>query len=305
MQQVTIPQTSLHSSRLIYGCMRLIGDGSSEARQQGKLAIRAALEAGYNHFDHADIYGGGQSEQLFGELLNDTPSLREQIILTSKAGIRVEGTPKAASPKRYDFSKSYLLESVEGSLKRLSTDYLDLFLLHRPDYLFDPEEVSATFNELKSSGKVKHFGVSNFSPSQVRLLQSALDMPLMVNQVEINLHNISSLENGTLDQCQELDILPMAWCPIAGVAYPAWGNTFSGEQQKRLLQEVERQAQSYQCEPWIIALAWLLKHPANICPIIGSTQASRIEMAKQALSLAYSREDWYRLLEARNGQCVP
>lgn len=293
----TLPSSSLSSSRLIYGCMRIAGDNSAQDRAKGKQAIQTALEAGYNHFDHADIYGGGECESLFGELLNESPSLRDNIILTSKAGIRQE-------PQRYDFSNDYLLSSVDGSLQRLNTDYLDLFLLHRPDYLFNAADVAETFNQLKASGKVKHFGISNFTPSQVSLLQSALDEPLLVNQIEINIHNISSLTDGTLDQCQQLDITPIAWCPLGGVAYPAWGNTFSTTDEQRIEAELARQAQKYNCLPWQLILAWIVKHPANICPIIGSTTPERIVAAKKALSLDYSHEDWYRLLEARNGHSL-
>lgn len=295
MKQIKLAQH--YSSRLIYGCMRIAGDNSSQDKVKGKLAIQAALEAGYNHFDHADIYGDGECESLFGELLNESPNLRDDIIITSKASIRRD-------PKRYDFSPDYLINSVENSLKRLNTDYLDLFLLHRPDYLFNAQDVAETFMELKSSGKVKHFGVSNFSPSQVSLLQSALNEPLLVNQIEINIHNINSFSDGTLDQCQQLGITPIAWCPLGGVVYPAWGNTFSSTDEQRIETELDQQAQKYSCQPWQLILAWLLKHPSNICPIVGSTTPERIVAAKAALTLDYSHEDWYRLLEARNGKPV-
>jgi predicted oxidoreductase len=302
MKNITYKHTNLNSSRLIYGCMRIAGDNSAQDTAKGKLAIRAALDAGYTHFDHADIYGDGHCESLFGELLTElkkeTPTLREQLIITSKAGIR-------ADPKRYDFSAEYLISSVENSLKRLNTDYLDLFLLHRPDYLFNAEDVAQTFMKLKASGKVNHFGVSNFSPSQVSLLQSALDEPLVVNQIEINIHNINSLTDGTLDQCQQLGITPIAWCPLGGVAYPAWGNTFSNADEQRIEIELAEQAEKYNCLPWQLILAWLLKHPANISPIIGSTTPERIIAAKQALTIEYSHADWYRLLEARNGYEQP
>ena len=287
-----------NSFRFIYGCMRIAGDNSPQDRAKGKLAIQTALESGYNHFDHADIYGDGECESLFGEVLKESPSIRDNLIITSKAGIR-------KAPQRYDFSKQYLIDSVEGSLKRLNTDYLDLFLLHRPDYLFNAQDVADTFAQLKNSGKVKHFGVSNFSPSQVALLQSKLAEPLQVNQIEINIHNINSLNDGTLNQCQHLGITPIAWCPLGGVAYPAWGNTFSPADEKRITVELSRQAQKYNCQPWIVILAWLLKHPATICPIIGSTTPERIKAANMALDINYSHEDWYHLLEARNGQPLP
>jgi predicted oxidoreductase len=306
MNKITIGKSRLESSRFIYGCMRIVGDNRVNDRDKGKRAIQAALENGYNHFDHADIYGGGECESLFGELLAEKPSLREQIILTSKAGIRPENKViDTYAPKRYDFSQRYLMHSVEGSLQRLNTDYLDMFLLHRPDYLFDVEEVADTFALLKASGKVRHFGVSNFKPSQFDLLQSKTAMPLLVNQVEINIHNIDTLLDGTLDQCQQHNITPIAWCPLGAVAYSAWGNTFTPEDESRIAQELAQQSEKHNCSPWQIALAWLLKHPANICPIIGSTTPDRIIAAKQALTLDYSREDWYRLLEARNGQPVP
>jgi predicted oxidoreductase len=302
MKNITYKHNDLNSSRLIYGCMRIAGDNSVQDKTKGKLAIRAALDAGYTHCDHADIYGDGHCESLFGELLTElkkeTPTLRDQLIITSKAGIR-------ADPKRYDFSAEYLISSVDNSLKRLNTDYLDLFLLHRPDYLFNAEDVAQTFMKLKASGKVNHFGVSNFSPSQVSLLQSALDEPLVVNQIEMNIHNINSLTDGTLDQCQQLGITPIAWCPLGGVAYPAWGNTFSNADEQRIEIELAEQAKKYNCLPWQLILAWLLKHPANISPIIGSTTPERIVAAKQALTIEYSHADWYRLLEARNGYEQP
>ncbi|TKB46268.1 aldo/keto reductase [Thalassotalea mangrovi] len=305
MQTLTIPQLPLHSSRLIYGCMRISGNNSAEDRAKGKRAIEAAIDEGYNHFDHADIYGGGACESVFGEVIKAQPYLRDKLLITSKAGIRFADTPVQGEVGRYDFSHDYLIQQVEGSLTRLNIDALDMFLLHRPDYLFNAEQVAHTLNELKQQGKVKHFGVSNFSPSQLELLQSKMDEPLLVNQVEINIHNISAFSDGTLDQCQQYGITPMAWCPIATVAYEAWGNTFSDADIARINQEYQRQADFYGCEKWVIALAWLLIHPANICPIIGSTTPARIAMAKQALELNYRREDWYRLLQARNGQPVP
>ncbi len=305
MKSIELKPSELISSRLIYGCMRITGNNSADDRAKGKLAIRAAIDGGYTHFDHADIYGGGHCETLFAEVLNESPELREQLLITSKAGIRPANSDNPHAPTRYDFSEGYLLNSVDGILKRLNIDYLDMFLLHRPDYLFDPHEVAETFALLKASGKVKHFGVSNFKPSQVSLLQSVLSMPLLVNQVEINIHNIDTLLDGTLDQCQELGITPIAWCPLGGVAYSAWGNTFSAQDEQRIETELAQQAEQYQCAPWQVILAWLLKHPAGICPIIGSTTPERIIASKKALELNYSREDWYRLLEARNGVSVP
>ena len=305
MQTVGLGKSELKSSRLVYGCMRITGDRTPEGRQKGLHALEAAVESGYKHFDHADIYDGGECESLFGEFLQASPGLRRELIITSKCGIRFAGQPEPDDPQRYDFSYQYIVNSVEGSLDRLGVDYLDLLLLHRPDYLFNAAEVATALESLMENGMVRHCGVSNFSPSQVRLLQSQCRAPLLVNQVEINIHNIDALLDGTLDQCQQKRITPMAWCPLGGVVYPAWGNTFTDEDEARIRAEFERQSKRYETEPWLIMLAWLLEHPAGIVPIIGSTTASRIAAAVQALAIDYSREDWYRLLEARNGAPVP
>lgn len=305
METIKLGKSNILSSRIVYGCMRIIGNNSSDSRKNGKDAVRTAIEEGYTHFDHGDIYGGGKCEELFSEVLRETPEIRDAIIITSKCGIRSKSDPNRHDPVRYDFSKEYIIKSVEGSLTRLKVDFLDMLLLHRPDYLLNAEEVSGAFEELQYSGKVLNFGVSNFRPSQVSLLQSYCPLPLLVNQVEINIHNINALSDGTLDQCQELKITPQAWCPLGGVVYPAWGNTFSPEEEVRIESEFNLQAKKYNTENWIIMLAWLLKHPSMIIPIIGSTTTSRIKAAKQALDIDYSREDWYRLLEARNGHPVP
>lgn len=285
--------SSIQPSRLAYGCMRI-----AEDRERGKRAVRAAIDAGYTLFDHADIYGDGQSEYIFGAVLRESPGLREKILIQGKCGVRWD-------PSHYDNSREHILKSTEDSLARLGIDQLDMLLVHRPDYLMDAREVSEAFAALKAAGKVVNFGVSNFSVSQFDLLQSALPDPMQVNQVEINLHNIEALENGVLDQCQRLGITPQAWCPLAVVAYPAWGNTFSEDDEVRIRNELERQSQIYGVEPWIVALAWLLRHPARISPIIGSTTPARILAANTALDIDYSRKDWYRLLEARNNQRLP
>lgn len=301
MKTTVLGNSSLVSSRLVYGCMRVSGDNSPADRESGKRALRAAIEAGYTHFDHADVYGNGASETLFSEVLSEIPRLREKLLITGKCGIRVAGDPDVGAPKRYDFSRDYLLRSVEAILKRLGVEYLDLLLLHRPDFLFDPEEVAGTFRILEETGMVRHFGVSNFRPGQLSMLQRFCAQPLLVNQVEINIDNMQVFSDGTLDQCQEHNISPMAWCPLGGVAYPAWGGSLTGEQTARVLAELALQAGKYQAEPWVVILAWLLRHPAGILPIIGTTRPSRIRAATQSLHLDYTSEDWYRLLQARNG----
>jgi predicted oxidoreductase len=293
MQTIDLGNSGLRSSRLAFGCMRI-----AEDRDRGKRAIHAAADAGYTLFDHADIYGGGDSESLFGEVLRESPGLRDRVLVQGKCGVRWE-------PSRWDNSREHILASVESSLSRIGIEQFDLLLIHRPDYLLAASEVAEAFASLRESGKVAHFGVSNFSTSQFELLQSAVPDPLLVNQVEINLHNIDALENGVLDQCQRLHVTPQAWCPLAVVAYPAWGNTFSDDDEARIHNELDRQAGVYGVDSWLIAMAWLLRHPAGISPIVGSTTPARIEAATTALSIDYSREDWYRLFEARNGQSVP
>jgi len=305
METIALGSSGLVSSRLVYGCMRISGDNSPADWEKGKQAIRTAIKAGYTHFDHADVYGGGACETLFAEVLSDTPRLREKLLITGKCGIRLAGDPNEYDPKRYDFSRQYLIDSVDAILQRLGIAYLDLLLLHRPDFLFGAKDVAATLGILKEAGKVNHFGVSNFRPSQLRMLQSHCPMPLVANQVEINIDNMSAFVDGTLDQCQELIISPMAWCPLGGVVYPAWGRTLTEEQTGRIQTELVLQAERYETEPWIVILAWLLRHPAGILPIVGSTRPSRIRAATKSLELEYTREDWYRLLQARNGCEVP
>ncbi|MCP4180945.1 MAG: aldo/keto reductase [bacterium] len=305
MKTTVLGKSNIKSSRLAYGCMRITGDNKTLSLQKGRQAIITAFEEGYTYFDHADIYADGKSEKLFGEVLKELPEMRSKIIVTSKCGVRHKNFPNEGDPGRYDFSNDHIMHSVEGSLSRLGIEKLDILLLHRPDYLLNAEEVANTFHKLQFSGKVLNFGVSNFSPSQVALLQSFCDMPLIINQVEINIHNICTLTDGTLDQCQQMKITPQAWCPLGGAVYPAWGNTFTEKDKKRIKTELESQAAKYNTDIWIIVLAWLLKHPSKIIPIIGSTNPQRIKIAKKALDINYSREDWYRLLEARNGNQVP
>ncbi len=304
MEMIQLGRSDTTASRLAYGCMRIAGDGSRGDRDKGKRAVMAAFERGYTLFDHADIYGGGACESLMGEVLAENPGMRDEIVLLGKCGIRLRGDTGDDAPARYDFSAAYLSGQVEGSLRRLGVEQLDFLLLHRPDYLMDASEVAAAFDALGASGKVASFGVSNFSASQVDLLQSAVSVPLHINQVQINIHETGAFTNGVLDQCQRLGMTPQAWCPIAGVAYEAWGNTFTAEDKARIGEELQRQAHRYEAEPWVVVLAWLMKHPARISPIIGSTTPERIAAAVASLDIDYSREDWYRLLEARNGTPV-
>jgi predicted oxidoreductase len=283
--------------RLGYGCMRIAGDAA-----KGRAAVLAAYEAGYTLFDHADIYGGGACEELFGKILKDTPGMREHIVLQSKVGIRPRN---ADAPTRYDFSREHLTTAVEGCMRRLGVDHLDMLLLHRIDLLANGEEVASVIDELHAAGKVGHFGVSNASPSQVRMFAAHWRVPIVANQIEVNLDRIDSLTDGALDQCQEMHISPQAWCPIGGVGYGAWGRNATPAQWRLVEIELDRQAAALGTDRVGVNLAWLLKHPSRMVPLIGSTTPARITSALKAVDLAYSREDWYRLHEARRGQAMP
>ena len=292
-----ILKSTYHACRLGYGCMRIAGD-----RTQGRAAVLAAYEAGYRLFDHADIYGRGACESLFGDILREVSGMREAIFLQSKVGIR----PRTdQSPGQYDFSREHLTAAVDSCLHRLGVERLDSLLLHRIDLLADPDDVSAVFANLHASGKVAAFGLSNASPAQVRMLAARVRVPLLINQVEINLDRMDALIDGTLDQCLERRISPQAWCPIGGVGYTAWGRFASPAQWRLVETELDRQAKRHSTDRVGINLAWLLRHPANIVPLLGSTKPERIRAALASTTIPYSRDDWYNLYEARRGQAMP
>ncbi|PKF61699.1 oxidoreductase [Psychromonas sp. psych-6C06] len=285
-------------SQLVQGYWRL---GAWEMSAQERLTfLKQHVELGISTVDNAAIYG--DSEQLFGEALALDPSMREQIQIVSKFGIN--GIPAAIGEKRvshYDSSKSLILSSTENSLKRLGVEQLDALLVHRPDFLMDVDVVAETFAELKASGKVKHFGVSNFSASQFELLQSRLDTPLITNQVEINPINFDVLEDGTTDQLQRLRIRPMAWSCLAG------GGIFSAdsEQARRLrgtLLELQVELDANSIEQ--VIFAWVLKHPANAVALIGSGKIERVQETLGALALNMNTEQWYRVWTASKGHGV-
>jgi predicted oxidoreductase len=249
------------------------------------------------------------AEGIFGQVLKQVPGMRARVLIASKCGIRKAGDSGPDAPYRYDFSAPYIVRSCEGSLRRLGIETLDLFQLHRPDYLMDPAEVARAFDQLKSSGKVREFGVSNFRPSQVTALQRACPMLLVVNQVEISLANLACFEDGTLDQCLADRITPMAWSPLAG------GQIGDGARQLLPSQETYRPqaflpvldsiARKHGASRTVVALAWLLKHPSAIVPIVGSTNPDHIRDAIRAPEVDLTREEWYRLLEAARGQRLP
>lgn len=314
MKTIPLGRSDLVASRLGFGCWRLVEPRSAEpsgsaALERARTAVLAAYEAGYTVFDHADIYGDGEPERIFGQVLRQVPGMRERVIIVTKCGIRRAGEPTPEAPYRYDFSAEHILRSCEGSLRRLGVEALDVLLLHRPDYLMDPAEVAGAFDQLKRAGKVRYFGVSNFRPSQLAALQRACPMPLIVHQVEISLANLTCFEDGTLDQCLEQRITPMAWSPLAGGLLAQGARRLLPAQQAYrpdgILPVLDQLAAAHQTTRAVIALAWVLRHPAGILPIIGSTEPSRIAEAARAADLQLSREEWYRLLEAAKGQRLP
>lgn len=324
MQTCRIPQTDLEVSRIAYGCMHLSRAWNDEDITAAEIsaatrAISTAVELDITLFDHADIYARGKSERLFGEVLRRTPDLRDRIVLQSKCGIRFAGDPDANSPGRYDFSREHLLRSVEGSLSRLNTGYLDLLLLHRPDPLAEPEEVASAFDELQRSGKVRHFGVSNHSAAQISLLRKYVDQPLVANQIELSLlHHYPVSEGilvnlpggvparaaGTLDYCREHGILVQAWAPLAGGKFSASLDGMD-EPMRSAAALVQRMAREKGVSAEAILTAWLLRHPAGIQPIVGTTDPARLTAVCAADGLQLTREEWYALLSAMRGQAVP
>lgn len=220
MRTIPLGVSSLTSSRLAYGCWRLAGtwnpaEVTADNRAAGRRALLAAYESGYTLFDNADIYCRGEAERILGEALKEVAGMRDRVVIVTKGGIRPAGDPQPDSPGRYDFSAAHIVQACEQSLRRLGVETIDLYLLHRPDFLADPEEVAQAFSQLKAAGKVRYFGVSNFRPTLVTALQAACPMPLVAHQVEISLAMRDAFTDGTLDQCLIERITPMAWSPLA------------------------------------------------------------------------------------------
>ncbi|MEI7651007.1 MAG: aldo/keto reductase [Verrucomicrobiota bacterium] len=309
MRTQTLGQTSLQSSRLAYGCWRIATRGDAAADYEtARAAIFAAVDAGYELFDHADIYCDGEAERVFGRILRESPGLRARMVIATKGGIRFKNRP-AGAPVRYDFSRGHLLAQAELSLRQLGVETIDLLHLHRPDYLMDADEVAGAFAELRQSGKVREFGVSNFSPSQFSLLQSRLPFPLAVNQVEVSLLQLDALHDGTLDQCQQLKVTPLAWSPLgAGLLGSGGKDLLPGQAHynpKAILPVLDRIAGERGVTREVVALAWLLKHPSRLIPIVGSTNPARIRQHAAADQLELTREEWYHLVTAARGAEMP
>ncbi|MFC1712100.1 aldo/keto reductase family oxidoreductase [Candidatus Poribacteria bacterium] len=309
MKPMKIGNTPLEASRIALGCMRL-----SDNRDEAVNTIKAALDGGINFFDHADIYGGGKREEVFAAIWDEIPGIRDRIVVQSKCGIR-------SAPQRFDFSYEHIVQSVDGSLSRLKTDYLDVLLLHRPDTLVEPEEVARAFDHLEQGGKVRFFGVSNHTAPQIQFLQKWVNQPLAANQLQLSVVHTHLIDEGivmnrsdypqptrgegTLEFCRMQDITIQAWSPLASGIVSGKSLEAPDERIKETAALVAKLAEEKGVSQTAIVIAWLLRHPARIQPIIGTTNPTRIAGACQADDIELTREEWYGLFIAGRGKSLP
>ena len=296
MQRITLSD-SLSASRIIYGLWRHTDDQDSST-QKLQSKIEACLEQGITTFDQADIYGGYTSETLLGETIKQAPHLRDSMEIITKCDIVTPiGIYSNKKIKHYDTSAQHINSSVERSLSQMAIDQIDLLLLHRPDPLMDAEETGKALDNLIESGKVKAIGVSNFKPWDIDLLQSCTKNKLVSNQIEISLSQNNALTNGDLAYLQQHRIPPMAWSPLGG------GELFK-HSHSPLYQKLNNLAKGFGVQPAAVAIAWLLRHPAQILPIMGSNNIQRIKQFSEALIVDLSREEWFELLQIATGKEV-
>lgn len=297
MYTIDLGKSGLQVPTVAVGCMRI----SNMSEYEISNFINTSLELGANFFDHADIYGAGKCEEIFGKAISQ--SMREKVIIQTKCGIR---------KGMYDFSYEHIINSVNGSLKRLGTDYIDVLLLHRPDALMEPEEVARAFSYLKDSGKVRHFGVSNQNPYQIKLLQNALDVPICANQLQlgimhtpmidaginVNMYNESSTvrDGGVLDFCRLNNITIQPWSPMQ---YGFFEGCFVDNNKFPELNTVlEKIGNKYGVSKTAMAIAWLLRHPAKMQPVTGTTNLTRLTDSLKASEISITREEWYEIYRA-------
>ncbi len=305
MKNIDIGNKALTASQISLGCMRI---AELDTQAADKL-IRTALDEGINFFDHADIYGAGKSEIIFSKTLNNNPSLRDKMLIQSKCGIR-KGF--------FDFSKEHILNSVDEILKRLNTDYLDVLLLHRPDTLVEPEEVASAFDILHESGKVRHFGVSNQNPMQIELLQKYVKQKLIANQLQFSIAHSGMINSGInvnmnvdsaidrdgsiLDYCRLNDITIQPWSPFQ---YGFFDGVFlDNDKFPKLNRVIDRIASECGVTNSAVAIAWIMRHPANMQPIVGTTNVQRLKDICKASSVNLTREQWYEIYRAA-GNILP
>ena len=306
MRTMTLGSSNLQVPVVAVGCMRINSLDGAEAER----FVRGAVELGANFFDHADVYGEGRCEEIFADAIGMTPAVREQVLLQSKVGIR----PDVA----FDFSKKHILASVDGILRRLRTEYLDILLLHRPDALVEPEEVGEAFDQLETSGKVRHFGVSNQNPMQIELLRRWVGQPLVANQLQLSITNANMITAGVnvnmssersvdrdgsvLDYCRLHDITVQPWSPFQ---YGFFEGVFLGNDKfPELNKAIDEVAARYDVSSTTMAIAWLLRHPARMQPVTGTTNLERLEQCVAAGAVTITREEWYAIYLAA-GNILP
>ncbi|EAF7002407.1 aldo/keto reductase family oxidoreductase [Listeria monocytogenes] len=303
MKRITIGNSALTASEISLGCMRM----ADLSKEDANKVINTALENGIDFFDHADIYGGGKSEEVFADAIDMNATIREKMILQSKCGIR-QGF--------FDFSKEHIIASVEGSLKRLKTDYLDTLLLHRPDILFEPEEVAAAFTELEKSGKVRHFGVSNQNPGQIELLKKYVDQELIANQLQFSIMHTGMIDTGfnvnmTIDPSLDRDGGILEYSRLNNMTIQAWspfqygffeGVFLDNDKFPELNKVIDKIATDKGVTNSAIAVAWIQRHPASFQTVVGTMNPGRIADIAKASDVTLSREEWYEIYRAAGNQ---
>jgi len=287
----------LKYSKIIAGTMTWGEWGKKMSTKQMTDLAHHCVENEITTFDHADIYGAYTTEAAFGKAVTNSSIKREDIQLISKCGIQYMCENRENKVKHYDYSKDYIVWSVEQSLKNLETDYLDLLLLHRPSPLMVAEEIAEAITLLKKQGKIKDFGVSNFTPSQMEMI--GLRMDIDVNQIEFSLTQHSAMHDGTLDYMKTCGIRPMAWSPLGSVFRE------DNEQTRRIHKQLGKLLEKYNATEDQLLLAWLLRHPAGIIPVVGTTNSKRLKQAVEANKINLELEDWFLILVACQGHKVP
>ena len=297
MRTIQLGKTELRIPVVAVGCMRI----KTHAKPEAERFVKSALELGLNFFDHADVYGDGVCEEIFADAVGMSADVREKVILQSKCGIR--------SGVAFDFSKGHILKSVDGILKRLRTEYLDVLLLHRPDALVEPEEVAEAFDILETSGKVRHFGVSNQNPMQIQLLKKCVRQPISANQLQLSVTNATMISQGLhvnmlddtavnrdgsiLDFCRLNDITIQPWSPFQ---YGFFEGVFLGSDKfPTLNKKIDEIAVRYGVTATTIAMAWLLRHPAKMQPVTGTMNVGRLADCARAADIRLTREEWYEI----------
>jgi predicted oxidoreductase len=326
MEMLELANTDLKVSRLCAGCMGLGGGFqrgltlTKEHEKEARSFLESALSLGINFFDHANIYAFGRAEEVFGRVMRENKGLRDRIVLQSKCGIRWADDP-AGTPQRYDFSHRHIALSVEAILGRLGTDHLDILLLHRPDVLWEGEEIARAFAELKAAGKVRYFGVSNLNRAGMEYLQSFLPDPLVANQLQMSLQHHGFAEQGisfnqaspgypdgmegALEYCRLKGVSLQAWSPLARGVFTSGKLSAESEAVRKTAALVALYGSARDLPAEAIVLAWLLKHPARIVPVLGTTRPERLVACAKALEVSLSREEWYRLFETARGRPMP